>query len=954
MPNSAHRLPLALAGLLLFGCDNVGRAFDPGYGGGTGSGKSSDIFAAVQGGVSVDGRPRVRAAYPKSAGWANTAPAIVVFSESMNQDLLVPAQGQPLVFCRVKGTTTRFNTTYHFLQGGTVVLMRPIPAWPAQQGQSAEIEIVVNDEARDADGVRVASSGEDKVVGTFLPDADTGQDPNGRIVVTLPEDNARDQQRETALYLLFDRPATATTVTTANFKVDDDTATVIPGAVSFPIADAGVADGRIARFVPTARLPAGKQIRITVDDTIKFGNDGKLDFLGRTPFSRVTVLDVASADAISIGNPTTGFPEKINRNNLATAEFAVTLPADSRAGDSVVVRLYALEPRTQPADDVAFVEAAAAVAADGQTSVTVPLTNLLGTVDAPRFGDGSATFAVRARRGGKSTGWIVSDAADDPRIDIQPPTLAQLGPPRQGTFDLITDQEAVVFHGVANETISKATLEAMSVTVANFGSATGGRFMLRPIDLGRLTAPVTYTLSLVDAAGNASAPIAGTIVPRGVVTGAQAGVLTVEAYDDATLQPIVGALVLIEPGLPQKPALGRTTATTGLDGRVMFTSVTAPTYSITVVAPGYHLVTFLDTAAAYVSLPLRPTTGATASVRGNALFSTAGGASARVGCNAFDDPLTETIKPTGTTLPEIVVRPSRLIALSGFAGTLDAAGNGTFVTGGCTMCGTTGTAATPAAAALAPGGTTTQQLVIQAPALGAAVATARYNRDFAQSTGLGTLDGAPTVRVMASLRGLAGNVPVGLGTPRTAGAATSFDVDSTFSLPQVLTLSPFLPVIWVSMEGRDAAGNVARHRGLVHDVNTGATLAIWPTPGVPAITAPGGASVGAPAVTFADGLDRTTVPGGLAFQQMTAIDATGRTWTIWREDLTAAVGATAWQIPDLSGAGITGLGLGTWSIRTEAYLVFSVTQVPGSFLWEELRRAQVTYARAASVNFTVN
>ena len=955
MPKPAQFLPLALAGLaLLAACDNVGRAFDPGYGGGTGSGKANEIFAAVQGGTSIDGRPRVRAAYPKSLGWPNTVPAVVVFSESMNQNLLVPAQGRPLISCRLKGTTTAITTTYHFLQGGSVVLMRPVPTWPAGQGQAPEIEVVVSDDARDADGVRIASSGEEKVVATFTPDLDGTQDPNGRIVVTLPEDNAKDQQRETALHLVFDRPVTTNTVTTTNFKVDDDTSTAIAGAVSFPIVDAGVADGRVARFVPTARLPAGKQVRITVDDTIKFPNDGKLDFLGKPPFSRVTVQEAGSPDAIAIGNPTTGFPDKINRSNLTTAQYEVTLPTDSRAGDEIVARLYALDPSTQPEDDLAFVEARASVTTDGQTSVIVPLTDLLGTLDKPRFGDGAATFAARVRRGSRTTGWIVSATASDPRIDIQAPTLSRLGPPSQGTSDLITDQELMVFHGVANETISRVTVEALSTSVANFGSATGGRFMARPIDLAKMTGPIGYSLSMVDAAGNTSAQVTGNIVPRGVVTGVQAGALTVEVYDEATLQVVPGAIVLLEPGMPQKPAVGRTMSTTGTDGRVTFNGLAQPKYTVTVLAPGYHLTTFLDTAAAHVSLPLRPTTTATASVRGNALFTPGTGVSARVGCNVLDDPLVESVRPTGNTLPELVVRPSRLIALSGFAGAFDATGNGAFTVGGCTMCGTTGTTATPAAAALAPAGTTTQQIVMQTPALGTAVATARYNRDFAQSTGLGALDGTPTVRVMMSLRGLAGNVLVGVGTPRVAGAATSFDVDATFSLPQVLALAPFLPVVWISMEGRDAAGNIARHRGIVLDVNSGATLASWPTPGIPTITAPGGASAGSPSVTFADRLDRTVVPGGLAFLQVTATDAAGRQWSVWREDDGGAVGATAWQFPDLAGVGVAGLGLGTWKVRGEAHLIFSITQVPGSFLWEELRRAQVTYARSASVDFIVN
>jgi hypothetical protein len=107
-------------------------------------------------------------------------------------------------------------------------------------------------------------------------------------------------------------------------------------------------------------------------------------------------------------------------------------------------------------------------------------------------------------------------------------------------------------------------------------------------------------------------------------------------------------------------------------------------------------------------------------------------------------------------------------------------------------------------------------------------------------------------------------------------------------------------------------------------------------------------------VTFEDRLDRAAVPGGFAFLRLTARDPAGRTWSVWREDAVAAVGATTWQLPDLAGIGVPGLAAGTWAIRAEAHLAFSLTQVAGSFLWEELRRAQVTFARSASVDFTVN
>src|SRR5690606_1076644 len=174
---------------LLCACDNVGRAFDRG-----GRGRSPEattIATPSVGGTWFDGRPRVRAVFPKGSGWAPTAPVVIVFNEAIHEELAVPEQGDPLVFCRVKGATQRVPVSYHFLQGGNVLLIRPVPSWPAaqQQGAAPEIEVVVDPQLRDTDGIRLGSGGDPLVVGTFIPDADVQAEPDGRIVTTIPEDS---------------------------------------------------------------------------------------------------------------------------------------------------------------------------------------------------------------------------------------------------------------------------------------------------------------------------------------------------------------------------------------------------------------------------------------------------------------------------------------------------------------------------------------------------------------------------------------------------------------------------------------------------------------------------------------------------------------------------------------------------------------------------------------------
>ena len=65
------------------------------------------------------------------------------------------------------------------------------------------------------------------------------------------------------------------------------------------------------------------------------------------------------------------------------------------------------------------------------------------------------------------------------------------------------------------------------------------------------------------------------------------------------------------------------------------------------------------------------------------------------------------------------------------------------------------------------------------------------------------------------------------------------------------------------------------------------------------------------------------------------------------------LGATV-QLPDLTGTGVTGLAAGNWSIRTETHLIGSLTFGTDTYLFEEIRRQQILYARAAPVQFTVN
>src|SRR5690606_41343040 len=100
-----RRLLPALAGLLLLvACDNVGRAFDPGGGGGGTPNDGTGIAILPDGGSALPARPLVVDAFPKGAGFAPTVPIVVVFNESMSRESITPDGGPAGVFLRVEGT----------------------------------------------------------------------------------------------------------------------------------------------------------------------------------------------------------------------------------------------------------------------------------------------------------------------------------------------------------------------------------------------------------------------------------------------------------------------------------------------------------------------------------------------------------------------------------------------------------------------------------------------------------------------------------------------------------------------------------------------------------------------------------------------------------------------------------------------------------------------------------
>lgn len=948
------------------GGNNIGRLFDPDVddGGGGGSADASNIVAVAVGGKAIDGRPKVVEAFPTGGEWPTTVPIVVVFNESVNANSVAPSgqSARETVYVRASGTEQPLPAIYDFLLGDTVVVIRP--AQPLVTPEGGSFEVVVEAGMRDSDGIRFAGSSADpSVVATFTTDAPDGA-VDGEIVTVLPLDNSDSQVRETPIYAIFSRAATQNTVTTANFVVRTSAGAGVAGSLSFPLESAPtVTDTRVLRFDPNAALAATTTYEIVVNETIQFGSTGVLEFRGRVPWASFSTTGPAAVTDIGVGNDAPGFLDKVNLGNFSNLVIDVDTPADTIAGDRVRVRIYGLDAETAANGDLGFIERTGTASANGVQTVSVPFDTTLGTVNSPRFEDGALTLTAQIQRGRSNSGFARPSSSNDPAIDLMRPSLVSLGPPAGPTpTDIVTDQQFALVYGTASERLGGASLNIGATTTALYGSSSDGRFVIAPIDVGvQPGAAVGYTLSLTDAAGNVMAtPVSGNVLQRGVVSGVQAGTLTVEAYNDADFAPIAGATVIIEPGAPQKPAVGQLSGITDASGRASFTGLGNATYSITIVADGFHLVSLLETAGAFVSMPLRPQTNPTGGVSGSLAFAPVPTQTVRVGTNVFDDPtleMVETSSSTPGTLAEIQVRPNRPILATGFAGAFPPTSLATFASFGCGMCGANSLTPTPPFTPPTPGQSSSISLTLigelPAPAAPAVVnLNAPFAVDFATSGGLGAISGTPTANVVSSVTGFAGMPLMGVGFATSTGGTTYSVNGSLFLRPTQLMLQ-FPSTLWVSTEARDADGNVARVRRLVLDPTTGTTAATTVAPGIPTLAVPGGPITGSPSVAYTDRLDATALIGGFAVAQLRATDAANRRWDVLWVDSDNAAGATSVQMPDLSGQAVTGLATGAWTVQIENFLFFTVGMTATSFTFEERFRQLVAYAKAKSETFTI-
>jgi len=979
MPRLFHLT--ALAGfLLLAACDNVGRAFDP------------DVTPPNQGGTTVtsnievppasgdvrDGRPIVRATYPSGGGWPSTVPIVIEFSESMNQASILPTTNNGTdgkIVLRPANTTTLVPVVYNFLAGGRVLVVRPLANLDAPQ--QASYDIVMLPGVRDADGVRFSATTETTLASFTI---DPAASADATVLAVYPRENQRDLALDTEFLCFFSRAVDPTTLPN-NFVLRPQGGTALAGIPSLPLTVANVPEARCVGYTLAggARFAASTTIEFVVNSSIRFANDGVLQFSGRTPYSRFVTGGVPNPVSIAIDNITTGFPHKVNRNNLTTLRMAVDVPATAAVGDVVVARIYGGDKSTTGVGDLLYSQRTVTLTQAGAQTTIVDFSGQIGTLTRQLFDEGALSFTAQLYRGSAHSGVVRGNVAA--AQDTVVPTIVTLGPPvgANGT-DLYAELETLTLFGTASEPIGDAAFTVAlpsPVTAGLFASRTGGTFLLAPVELGRRTASTNYSLLVTDLAGNlAASPSTGAIFQRGVLTGSVlSGDLIIEAYDSVTLRPVSGAEVLVDTGTPTVPASGRSTGTTGVDGRATFAGLVGASHTITINKAGYDLVTLYNSPVGFASLPIRPTAAADATTILSAtatLPAGSSGATVIAGSNLFDDAAVLTIRsqlsaPTGLPLTSIV--PNRPMALTAFGGVFEPTANPAFTSVYCNLLGANLQSPSPPAAPATTAATQTVTMALRDVGSGFGALVPYGGIDFAASEGLvaASLVAAPKIRFSATLDGFVGQATVGVGFP-TGSTQSLPTANGIYSTSILAGLIGYAPIAYVVTEATDAAGGYSRTRALLNVSTNTASVQVLPQDlhirdplASTTFTAP-------PQIGLFDAIDttfvETTISGTLATGliglydiQLDQVSGSTRVrgWRLLAEDRNGGVTPTPtlrqYQLP-AAGASAT-LATGAWEVTSNARLFRPRTGNVGDFAIGEASHGEITLTRAPRFTITV-
>jgi hypothetical protein len=933
-------IPLSLA-LLASSCgdSNVGSIFGPPGGGGNGPGGGGNSSAPIEGALIVTGAPQVEFVRPSGGTNVSTeTPIVVSFNETVAASTLTAStfQVRPVGASPVSGTILLFEANR------LAVLLPNAPL-----ATSTSYEVVLGNTVRDLDGAALAGSSAG-VVATFTTESSATANTTPSVVAVFPRNDSTNVPRESSVIAVFSEPVDPTTVFPFGFTVQvaGTPPTPVQGVPSF------AGGNRIARLAPLSPLALGATVQFVLSSSIQ--ND---DF---TPVSLSPPVmggfTVTPFDAPLSVQMATSPPNTVNQANESMVPVDVDLAPGSLAGDTVRVLVH------EASGTNGIASSTSGVAGGGTVSLDLNLSQAVG--------DGNLVVGAFVLRGGNPSVVVLGPSA---RKDTVAPVVSSFGPPagpNASTF--LTTLRLFSLTASASETLGPVTVTLLDgsptpPSAMGQGLQSGSFFWAPPLDADPVLDATTVAIAdtfpidvdVQDTAGNPASNLMGSVLFRGIVGGGPVGTtLRVRVYDESTLAGVASASVLLEPGLSQvPPAAGSRVETTDGSGLVVFgdgvppsdTPLVSLTHTVTAGKPGFDPATLVGTSRAFVSLPLRPTAGATATLAGTVVGAPSG-LGLRFTTNLLPDRAAfgtfDHAPMSPTEIPMTAIEAGRLPLLTVFATNLPPSApyfNFTFaLLAPPASPGSTIFLAPffPTAPSLTP---TTADDPIPLPS---------QTIDLSGASGLDPLSLVENPRVLVNGHspGFPGLIGFGLGFTVPGGSPTTYASSADLSpLGSLLSPTPHF-----AASARDAAGAVSEARvPLFPPLSAGGTVPLPATPAVSPLASPIPPS---PVVTFADTI---AASGGIFLLRIVDSSTPPRSWRITVPD--GGGGSISVRVPALGQApgwpAQASLQVpGTWTFRAEAY------GLPGfggpgfgfdSFSFSDLDASATSFARSAPVTAAV-
>lgn len=898
-----------------------------------------------------DGAPTLTTSFPTGAGASLQTTIGLVFSESMaangfNQAFELISVGGPVP---VPVVVSALVADGRMWVGAAAV--------PLAASTQYSLRVVENRTLTDLQGVPLVLPA-DRILATFTTAASNPAAP--RVVGSFPADGATNESATGEIVVLFDRPLSPLSVTTASFAVTVNGATPANNPAPQALSIAGSAsDPRVYRYRSVDA--SGEAVAFAPSATVQLelspslapilaptGTGSATTQLPRTVIDFRTAALPAPRAALITSNPS----DAIGVANLdGTTPLEVSLDlSDAQVGDTLRIYVFGSTREAQPrplllsrsaalTSTLLDVNTQVARIGEAQIDLAAGATNIT-----PRIAEGSIQLAFALVRGTYQTPVRLMDLDDKragvqgPVLDVTPPTLVGLTSTGTNLTAFVSDQRDVVIVGRADEEI-----RACEVTVAGganngvqaqtVASNAQGVFIAAPVALGVVAGasqPLAADVSIFDRAFNravANTQVAvrqvGGVGPAAAVPGAAQ--VEIEVRDARTFAPLAGARVFThedQAGVVTQVAF----TTTDANGRATLNLGTLGEALVTAEATGFNLLTIHGLRAARVSLLLEPTTPSVA-------VSTGTLTSALTALSSLDSFAADTRVLDGAAATAVVqactaagpqlacpfgptpIRVGAPGALAVFAtdppATAFTFAANSFLRGFATQAPLPATTAQAAVTAVELSSFLDAATVaIEDRAL--AGPSAALDLSALNALDVSDLNGDPQVTIQGSIPGVPGPFVAGLGlaldpvgTPPLAWQVRSAfpgAVDPTDNkypgdeLGALVQRGTLAPALFLCVDVRDDFG--ARSLSRTPLANVGGTI-LPPEP--PVVLSPTlGSTVAGPTynVQFTDTLSGAPANG---LYRVTLVGAGGRRWTLWRPD--GSGGTRTVRVPDLAPAG---------------------------------------------------